>query len=83
MENISGELKRQQTLLEDNITRLKKSLEYWQTWEVEYEGLKEEVQKLGDQYINAELVRNFHCSHDILVFQEMTHIGGSWQYVWG
>ncbi|KAL8747892.1 MAG: hypothetical protein Q9190_000278 [Brigantiaea leucoxantha] len=55
MENISGELKRQQTLLEDNITRLKKSLEYWQTWEVEYEGLKEEVQKLGDQYIDAEL----------------------------
>ncbi|KAF2239493.1 hypothetical protein EV356DRAFT_513807 [Viridothelium virens] len=34
-------------LLEENIDKLGKSLRHWQTWEAEYEGLKEEIQGLG------------------------------------
>lgn len=37
------DLERHRQLLEDNIAKLRKSLQQWQTWEVEYEGLKEEI----------------------------------------
>jgi unconventional prefoldin RPB5 interactor 1 len=36
-------LERHRQLLEDNIANLQKSLQHWQTWEAEYEGLKEEI----------------------------------------
>ena len=29
--------------LEENMAKLRKSIQYWQTWEAEYEGLKEEL----------------------------------------
>jgi unconventional prefoldin RPB5 interactor 1 len=34
--------------LETNITKLRKALSYWQTWEAEHEGLNEELQELGE-----------------------------------
>jgi hypothetical protein len=35
--------------LETNITKLRKALTYWRTWEAEHEGLKEELEELeGD-----------------------------------
>ena len=34
--------------LEDQIAKLRKSLQYWQTWEAEYEGFKEELEALGE-----------------------------------
>jgi unconventional prefoldin RPB5 interactor 1 len=37
------DLERHRQLLEDNIEKLRKSLRHWQTWEAEYEGLKEEI----------------------------------------
>lgn len=37
------DLERHRQLLEDNIAKLRKSLQHWQTWEAEYEGLKEEI----------------------------------------
>ena len=37
------DLERHRQLLEENIKRLRKSLCHWQTWEAEYEGLKEEI----------------------------------------
>jgi unconventional prefoldin RPB5 interactor 1 len=41
------DLERHRRLLEENIEKLRKSLRHWQTWEAEYEGLKEEI--LGKQ----------------------------------
>jgi unconventional prefoldin RPB5 interactor 1 len=38
-------LERLRQNLEANITKLRKSLQYWQTWEYEYEGLKEELER--------------------------------------
>lgn len=37
------DLERHRQLLEENIEKLQKSLRHWQTWEAEYEGLKEEI----------------------------------------
>lgn len=50
------ELERQRLLLEENVAKLRKSLQYWRTWEAEYEGMKEEVIGLRKQHTNAELV---------------------------
>ncbi|KAG0645587.1 hypothetical protein D0Z07_8653 [Hyphodiscus hymeniophilus] len=37
------DLERHRQLLEENISKLQASLRHWQTWEAEYEGLKEEI----------------------------------------
>ncbi|KAI9831152.1 MAG: hypothetical protein M1819_005240 [Sarea resinae] len=37
------DLERHRLRLEDNVAKLRKSLQHWQTWEAEYEGLKEEI----------------------------------------
>jgi len=42
--------------LEISVAKLRKSLRYWQTWEAEYEGLKEEILRLGEEHTEAELV---------------------------
>ena len=42
--------------LEENIKKLRKSLQYWQTWEAEYEGLKEEILGLGNEATKQQLV---------------------------
>ncbi|KAI9779426.1 MAG: hypothetical protein M1839_007391 [Geoglossum umbratile] len=37
------DLERHRLRLEENVSELQKALKYWQTWEAEYEGLKEEI----------------------------------------
>ena len=41
------DLERHRLRLEENVAKLRKSLLHWQTWELEYEGLKEEIQLKG------------------------------------
>lgn len=50
------DLENQRLQLEENVAGLRKSLQYWQTWEAEYEGLKEEVIALGQEHTPDELV---------------------------
>lgn len=50
------DLERHRQLLEENIEKLRKSLQHWQTWEAEYEGLKEEIEKSPYGSTHAELV---------------------------
>lgn len=50
------DLERHRVQLEGNISKLQKSLRYWQTWEAEYEGLKEEILGLGDRHTHEQLV---------------------------
>ena len=50
-------LERRRLELQENISRLQNSLRHWQTWEAEYEGLKEDISRLGDNYTRAQLVR--------------------------
>ena len=51
------ELESQRVRLEENVAGLRKSLQYWQTWEAEYEGLKEEIIALGKEHTPEELVK--------------------------
>jgi len=56
------DLERHRRLLEENIEELRKSLRHWQTWEAEYEGLKEEIlakQPPPNQEQLIELARNY------------------------
>ena len=42
--------------LEDTLAHLHRSLQQWQTWEAEYEGLKEEILGLGEDPPKKRLV---------------------------
>ena len=37
------DLERHRLRLEESVTKLRQSLRHWQTWEAEYESLKEEI----------------------------------------
>ena len=50
------DLERHRQLLEANIEKLRKSLQHWQSWEAEYEGLKEEILALGRSPTYEQLV---------------------------
>ncbi|KAI9791444.1 MAG: hypothetical protein M1833_001521 [Piccolia ochrophora] len=59
--NIS-DLENERQRLEHSINRLKKSLQQWQTWEAEYEGLKEEIlarQDSGEEVDLVSICRDF------------------------
>ena len=42
-------LDRLRSQLEENVAKLRKTLQVWQTWEAEFEGLKEEILTLPDE----------------------------------
>ncbi len=42
--------------LEQKLSKLQKALKTWQTWEVEYEGLKEELEGMNEGATVDELV---------------------------
>jgi unconventional prefoldin RPB5 interactor 1 len=50
------EIERQRRALEENVQKLRQSLKHWQTWEAEYEGLKEELIATGPEALTAEAV---------------------------
>lgn len=49
-------LEQQRQALELNLQKLRQTLKLWQTWEAEYEGLKEEVLGVEGDVTSAELV---------------------------
>ena len=49
-------LERHRQQLEANVTKLSASLRHWQTWEAEYEGMKEELYSLGEDHTGSDLV---------------------------
>ena len=50
------DLERYRLQLEQNVAKLRASLRHWQTWEIEYEGMKEEILELGDVHSCSDLV---------------------------
>ena len=50
------DLVRHRLRLEENVAKLRKSLQHWQTWELEYEGLKEEIQRFKGQPTTEDIV---------------------------
>jgi unconventional prefoldin RPB5 interactor 1 len=51
------DLERHRLRLEENLVKLRQSLRHWQTWEAEYEGLKEEILAAGGNASSTDLVR--------------------------
>ena len=50
------DLERHRISLEQNVRKLRQSLQHWQAWEIEYEGLKEDIQSLEDDVDLEHLV---------------------------
>ncbi|KAF5130692.1 hypothetical protein E5D57_007034 [Metarhizium anisopliae] len=63
--------------LEENIGQLKKTLQHWQTWDAEYEALKEEVEAVEEPYTSDDL-RHIHDEFDgeLLVGREINEVFG-------
>lgn len=57
-----ADLERYRLQLEENIKKLQASLRHWQTWEIEYEGMKEELLELGDVHSCSDLVNEVEKS---------------------
>ncbi|CAI6081147.1 unnamed protein product [Clonostachys chloroleuca] len=51
------DLERHRILLQDKILELRKALQHWQTWDAEYEGLKEEVTAAGPSPDDLERIQ--------------------------
>ena len=70
-------LERRWSQLEQNVFKLQASLYHWQAWEIEYEGLKEEVLGLGKQCSQADLVQSLHrhTKYDALTFLATGELG--------
>ncbi|KAL9111460.1 MAG: hypothetical protein Q9227_004138 [Pyrenula ochraceoflavens] len=56
-----AEVDQQLAKLEESISKLKGSLRHWQTWEIEYEGLKEEISLLGEDPSSDDML---NCARD-------------------
>ena len=58
------DLESQRQRLGEDVTRLKNSIKYWQNWEAEYEGLKEELQKAENSESSStpeDICKDFGC----------------------
>jgi unconventional prefoldin RPB5 interactor 1 len=71
------DLERHRQLLENNIEKLQKSLRHWQTWEAEYEGLKEEI-LAADPSPNRQQLSNLASAYegDLVTQKEIVDILG-------
>ncbi|KAI9879503.1 MAG: hypothetical protein M1830_008379 [Pleopsidium flavum] len=54
------DLERHRLRLEENVLKLRQSLQHWQTLEAEYEGLKEEILALGGKATSTDIVAIGH-----------------------
>lgn len=55
----SLEMKRAE--LERNVAKLQATLRHWQQWEIEYEGMKEDILALGEASTLEQLVYDKNC----------------------
>lgn len=72
------DLERYRLQLEDNIAKLRKSLQHWQTWDAEYDGLKEEILSVEPTPNREELIsiaRNYEA--DLVKGKEIEDILGT------
>jgi predicted metal-dependent hydrolase len=50
------DLEKHRLQLEQSVVKLRTSLQHWQAWEIEYEGMREEILGLRPGHTEAELV---------------------------
>lgn len=71
------DLEKHRQLLEDNIAKLRKSLQHWQLWEAEYEGFKEEILAADPPPNREQLVAIGHAYEgDLITRKEVDDILG-------
>ncbi|KAH8179254.1 prefoldin subunit domain-containing protein [Sarocladium implicatum] len=76
MDKRLSDIESQRLELEDNIAKLRKSLQHWQTWDAEYEALKEELQDTVD-FDGDELSRIQHdFDGELVTAKEIDEIFG-------
>ncbi|MCJ1471768.1 hypothetical protein MMC13_000408 [Lambiella insularis] len=69
------DLERRRAQLEKSVAGLQKSLQHWQTWEAEYEGLKEEITGLGKKADVSKLEKvSLSFSGDLLNKKEVQNL---------
>ena len=56
----AADLERRRLQLEQNVSKLQTSLQHWQAWEIEYEGMKEDILGLGEHCSQTDLVQSLH-----------------------
>lgn len=72
------DLEKHRQLLEDNIAKLRKSLQHWQLWEAEYEGFKEEILAASPPPNREQLVAIGHqYEGDLITRKEVDDILGA------
>ncbi|KJZ77330.1 hypothetical protein HIM_03054 [Hirsutella minnesotensis 3608] len=54
------DIERHRLQLEENIEQLRKALQHWQTWDAEYEALKEEVEEASERPDEEQELRRIH-----------------------
>ena len=59
-----SDLERKREQLEVNVNKLRASLKHWQDWEIEYEGMKEELLALGRHHSQKDLERLQYDDND-------------------
>ncbi|CCD42247.1 hypothetical protein ACHAPC_009863 [Botrytis cinerea] len=72
------DLEKYRLQLEDNIAKLRKSLQHWQTWDAEYDGLKEEILSVEPTPNREKLIsiaRNYEA--DLVKGKEIEDILGT------
>ncbi|KAL2201816.1 hypothetical protein CC79DRAFT_1281831 [Sarocladium strictum] len=76
MDQRLSDIESQRLELEDNIAKLRKALQHWQTWDVEYEALKEELDEAQD-FDGDELSRIQHdFEGELVTAKEIDEIFG-------
>ncbi|KAK6433734.1 hypothetical protein LTR95_010086 [Oleoguttula sp. CCFEE 5521] len=77
MELSEIEAKRQE--LETNMQDIRKSLKHWQSWDAQYEGLKEELLDLDSEDLDATTVETVtkDCRGDLLTEKEILDLVGT------
>lgn len=69
------DLERHKRALEDNISQVKRSLRHWQTWDAEYEALKEEVASVSASSELEQIQSEFEG--ELVVGKELKDIFGA------
>ena len=65
-----ADLERHRVALEKNVAKLRAALQHWQAWEIEYEGLKEDILQHEDSSNHAGLVSSLEkCNRSISEFR--------------
>lgn len=71
---------KKQLLLEENVTKLRKALQHWQVWEVEYAELKDAIEALPQNATPVDLKSTGESLESSLVIgKELEDVLGSWR----